>query len=143
MNYIEKLICAFEYFSAFLFGAVIYFFAEIVYRGHSHITMFFAGGICFFLIYTCEKYISEKNLIGRCILYAFIITAVEFVFGAVFNIWLGLNVWDYSDEPFNFLGQICPAFTVLWIPVSLMALGLHMLLSRRMDRISVTRCAYL
>lgn len=121
MNYTEKLICAVEYFSAFLFGAVIYFFAEIVYRGHSHITMFFAGGICFFLIYVCEKYISEKNLIGRCMLYAFIITAVEFVFGVVFNIWLGLNVWDYSDEPFNFLGQICPGFVLMWMALSLPA----------------------
>ena len=54
-------------------------------------------------------------------MYAFIITAVEFVFGVIFNIWLGLNVWDYSDEPLNFLGQICPGFVLMWMALSLPA----------------------
>ena len=121
MNHTDKLIGAVEYFTAFLFGAVIYFLAEIVYRGYSHITMFFAGGICFFIIYICEKYIPRMKLLYRCVLYAFMITAVEFVFGLVFNVWLKLNVWDYSCEPFNVFGQICPGFTLLWMALSVPA----------------------
>ena len=27
---------------------------------------------------------------------------------------LGLDVWDYSNQPGNVLGQICPAFGLLW-----------------------------
>ena len=27
---------------------------------------------------------------------------------------LGLGVWDYSNQPGNVLGQICPAFGLLW-----------------------------
>ena len=63
------------------------------------------------------------------------------VFGNLCN--RNYEVWDYRDQTGNFLGQICPMFTLLWIPVSLMALFLHELLSRRVDRISIKRCAYL
>lgn len=27
---------------------------------------------------------------------------------------VGLGVWDYSNQPGNVLGQICPAFGLLW-----------------------------
>ena len=46
------------------------------------------------------------------------ITAVEFVFGLVFNVFLGMSVWDYSSVPGNILGQICPLFSVLWCGLS-------------------------
>lgn len=39
---------------------------------------------------------------------------LEFVSGCVLNLWLGLGVWDYSNQPGNVLGQICPAFGLLW-----------------------------
>jgi hypothetical protein len=45
---------------------------------------------------------------------ALITLAVEFVSGLILNVWLGLNVWDYSHEPFNIMGQICPQYKVLW-----------------------------
>ena len=41
-------------------------------------------------------------------------TAVEFVAGLVLNLWLGLDIWDYSHLPFNLMGQICPQFAALW-----------------------------
>ncbi len=99
----------------FLAGAFAYYFAELIYRGYSHITMFFAGGICFFLIYICEKRMASVHILLRVVVYAFMITAVEFVFGVVFNIMLDMKVWDYSDQPFNILGQICPGFVLMWM----------------------------
>ena len=45
---------------------------------------------------------------------AILVTAVEFVSGLVLNIWLGLGIWDYSDLPFNFMGQICLQFFFVW-----------------------------
>ena len=46
------------------------------------------------------------------------ITAIEFAFGLVLNVWLGLGMWDYSNMPGNVLGQICPQFMVLWFFLS-------------------------
>ena len=38
------------------------------------------------------------------------------------NLMLGLHIWDYSDMPFNFLGQICLPFTILWLFLSLLCI---------------------
>lgn len=43
-----------------------------------------------------------------------VITVVEFASGCVLNLWLGLNIWDYSDLPLNVLGQVCLLYAVLW-----------------------------
>ena len=111
-----------EFFAVFLLGASVYYCIEILWRGYSHITMFFAGGICFSGIYYFEKKISGIKLIYRCIIYAFLITTGEFVFGVVFNLILGLGIWDYSHRAFNILGQICPLFFVLWMLISVPAI---------------------
>ena len=82
---------AVEPMSVFAIGAFAYLFMELFWRGHSHITMFFAGGICFLLIYLGEKRLDGYGTFTRCVLYAYLITAVELVFGVVFNLLLG---WD-------------------------------------------------
>jgi uncharacterized membrane protein len=69
----------------------------------------------------------------RAVTGAGIITMVELAIGLLVN--RNFTVWDYRDRAGNFLGQICPLFTVFWIPVSLLALSLHGVLSRRMDRV--------
>ena len=53
-------------------------------------------------------------VIVQAMIGALIVLAVEFVSGCVLNLWLGLGVWDYSNQPGNVLGQICPAFGLLW-----------------------------
>ena len=47
------------------------------------------------------------------------ITVLEFLTGCIVNIWLGWDVWDYDGMPGNVLGQICPQYMLLWLPVSL------------------------
>lgn len=113
-----------ENITVFLFGGAAYVLAELIYRGYSHVTMFFAGGISFFLIYMSEKRIGKFKLFYRCTLYAFMITALEFVFGVVFNILLGMNVWDYSHQPLNILGQVCPGFVLMWTALAFPAVFL-------------------
>ena len=115
---------AVESMSVFAIGAFAYLFMELFWRGHSHITMFFAGGICFLLIYLGEKRLDGYGTFTRCVLYAYLITAVELVFGVVFNLLLGWDVWDYSDRTLNLWGQICPLFFFLWIGVSYLAIRL-------------------
>ena len=75
----------------------------------------------------------------RAVAGAGIVTMVELGIGLLCN--RSFEVWDYRDRAGNFLGQICPMFTVLWIPVSALALFLHTLLLQRMD--GIKDCAYL
>lgn len=119
-----------EYIFVFLTGACIYYVIELLWRGYSHLTMFFAGGICFSLIYFFEKRLSQLRIVYRCIIYSMLITAVEFVFGIIFNLILHMNVWDYSHRAFNILGQVCPLFVVLWAFLSIPAILLCSLIRR-------------
>lgn len=63
------------------------------------------------------------------------VTIIEFLSGLLLNRVLHLNVWDYSDRPLNLLGQVCPLFFLLWIP--LCAAGI--LLNRGLDRLPALR----
>lgn len=79
--------------------------------------MFFAGAI----VLTSFYFISTNFQIplwGKCIIGMLIITGIELIFGIVFNILLKENVWDYSNVPFNFLGQICIPFSLIWFVLS-------------------------
>ena len=53
---------------------------------------------------------------------AIIVTVTEFIAGVILNIWLGLNIWDYSNLPCNILGQVCLLYTFLWFILSLPAI---------------------
>ncbi len=103
----------------FLLGGSAYVFIEVAYRGHSHITMFFAGGLCLVGIAMCDR--LNLPLLGKLILGGALITSVEFVFGVVLNIMLGMGVWDYSSRFGNIMGQVCPAYSLAWVALSLPA----------------------
>ena len=64
----------------------------------------------------------ETGLIRQVLIGTVIATVGEFVTGCIVNLWLGWNVWDYSELPFNILGQITPQFILLWIPIILIAI---------------------
>ncbi len=57
---------------------------------------------------------KKRTLVYKASLCALGVTAVEFIFGVVFNVLLKMNVWDYSNLPFNILGQVCLLYTLLW-----------------------------
>ncbi|MBE6070068.1 MAG: hypothetical protein E7211_20620 [Clostridium lundense] len=112
----------FKHFILFGIGAFLYLLIEILYRGHTHWTMGILGGICFVLVGLINEYLSwDMPLCFQGIIGAVIITVLEFVSGLILNIWLGLDIWDYSQEPFNFMGQICLSFSAVWIGLSVMA----------------------
>ena len=52
-----------------------------------------------------------------CLL-SILITVFEFILGYILNIKLGLGIWDYSNIPFNIMGQICLPFSFLWFVLS-------------------------
>ena len=107
----------------FMFGGFVYVGMELCFRGYSHISMWFLGGLCFILIGAINELIPwsmkfwKQMLIG-----AIIITVLEFITGIVVNLWLGLQVWDYSTMPLNILGQICLPFTIIWFFISAIAI---------------------
>lgn len=51
-----------------------------------------------------------------------LITLIEFISGCIINIRFNLNVWDYSNMPFNILGQICIPFMILWFFLSVLGI---------------------
>ena len=111
-----------KYLILLVVGGAAYYGIEIVARGFSHWTMFLAGGICFVLVGIINEITPKIPLLQQMILSAAIITAIEFVSGCILNIWLGLNIWDYSDEVGNVFGQICPSHTLYCFLLSLVGI---------------------
>ena len=117
----------------FYLGGCAYMVLELLWRGRSHGSMFVAGGTCFLLIGQLSHVRPRLPLLPRAVVGAGIVTMVELAIGLLVN--RDFAVWDYRDRMGNFLGQICPMFTLLWIPVSLLALALHDLLDRRLNAV--------
>lgn len=107
-----------KYIILFLIGGCVYYSIEIIARGFSHWTMFMVGAICFILIGAINEITPKMPLLKQMLLSAIIITFIEFISGCILNIWLGLNIWDYSNEPFNLLGQINLKHTIYWFLLS-------------------------
>lgn len=118
----------------FYLGGCAYMGLELLWRGRSHGSMFVAGGTCFLLIGHLNHVCPKLSLPLRSVVGAGIVTMIELGIGLLCN--RNFQVWDYRERAGNFLGQICPMFTLLWIPVSLMALGLHEVLHRKIDTLS-------
>lgn len=103
----------------FIIGGMAYFFLEVITRGYSHYTMFLCGGACFLCCGLLNETSKIKmSFISQMVLSAGIITLLEFVTGLIVNVWLKMDIWDYSQMPYNFMGQICLLYSVLWFFVS-------------------------
>lgn len=108
-----------EYLILFLIGGIVYVLIEISYRGYSHISMFIVGGICFILISSLNELPFKMPIALQMFISCLLITGIELISGIIVNIFLHLNVWDYSLERFNFLGQICLKASIAWFFLSL------------------------
>ena len=104
----------------FIIGGSSYVGVELLFRGYSHGTMFILGGLCFLLIGYLGRMKHRPSLPVQMLLGAAICTVGELIFGLIFN--QNYTIWDYRHQPGNFLGQICPMFTLLWIPLSFLAI---------------------
>ncbi len=112
----------------FFTGGIVYTLIEVVYRfvmgkPHTHWSMFVLGGIALCAIGHLNEHMNWDMLFQKQLAIATAIClALEFSFGCVFNLWLGLDIWDYSGMPFNILGQVCPQFTLIWIGLAAFAI---------------------
>ncbi|MBQ9079747.1 MAG: hypothetical protein IJY27_01625 [Clostridia bacterium] len=114
----------------FAIGAVGYYLLELLWRGRSHISMALCGGVCLCSVCAANTALSHKPIYVRSAVGALIITAIEFVFGCVLNLAWGLGVWDYSSQPLNLAGQICPLYSLLWYMLCIPICALHRLILR-------------
>ena len=106
-------------------GGTLYFFMEVVYKtltgnpDHISWTMII---VAFILCIPLERFGDElpweMPMILQTIICAVAITITELISGLILNVWFGLHVWDYSGLPFNFMGQICLQFSLLWVVLS-------------------------
>lgn len=101
-------------------GGLLYIAIELAWRSWSHWTMFLLGGICFVYLGLINEVLRWDTPLWQQILIGAVgITTLEFLTGCIVDLWLGWSVWDYSGIPGNILGQICPQYILLWLPVSL------------------------
>ena len=103
-----------EFSFIFIIGAIGYGSIELLWRGHTHWTMILLGGVCLYVIYLISSRMKD-SFEKKAVMCTFAVTALEFLTGCIVNIRLGWNVWDYSKLPFNLMGQICPAFSLMWL----------------------------
>lgn len=114
-----------KYVFLFSFGGQVYYILEVLWRGWSHWTMFILGGMCFISMGLINEILSWKTpLIYQMLLGGLITTILEFVCGLIVNICLKWNIWDYSNIPYNLLGQISLRTSLLWCGLS--AVGIFM-----------------
>ena len=111
----------------FYMGGAGYMALEFLWRGRSYGSMFLLGGSCFLVLGKVRKLpgpLPVKVLLG-----AAAVTGMEFMAGLLVN--QQHQVWDYTDMPMNFRGQVCLPYSLLWLPVSLAGMLLHRELEKK------------
>ena len=104
-----------EYLFLWTLGGVIYYSLEMIFRGFSHWSMFLLGGFC--LVFFAQQGIWTGwraplwKQVGWSVLF---VTSCEFITGIFVNKIMCWNVWDYTDQPFQILGQVCLPFTIIF-----------------------------
>lgn len=119
-----------------LTGGIAYFYMEIAFRGYSHYSMLICGGTCFLLVGYAGRHIlkNSRSIIGAVAAVMasgmMIITAIEFITGVLVNLVFDLQVWDYSGQKYNVMGQICLLYSALWSLLSLLCVYLDIVIRK-------------
>lgn len=114
----------------FCLGGGLYAVLELLYRGRTHGSMFLLGGVCFLVLGRLRRLRLSWPVLT--LLGAAAITAGELVTGLMVN--RDYSVWDYRALPANFLGQICLQFSLLWLPISLLGMGMYGVLEEKLPK---------
>lgn len=102
----------------FLSCGFIYCMIEILFRGWSHWSMFvLTGFLGVFCVDSINNTLSfDCDYIVQILISTILCTIGEGISGIILNIWLQLNVWDYSKMTFGtfFFGQCNVLFCFAW-----------------------------
>lgn len=121
-------------FILFSIGACGYGLIELIWRGHTHWSMLCAGGTVFVGLRRISAFFKRGGILVKGIIGGAFITAVEYLFGIIFNVLLKRNVWDYSRMPFNIGGQVCALYSFFWVVLSMLFIPLSDGISRRLEK---------
>lgn len=114
---------ALKYLFLFWFGGSTYVALEVLWRGYSHWTMLLLAGFLFIIVGLLNEIWSwDFKLHWQVLISTVIATIAELITGLIVNVHFGWNVWDYSNVPFNFMGQICLPYTLLWAVLMVVAI---------------------
>ena len=106
-------------------GGFLYCLIEIAFRGYTYWSMGVVGGLSFFICGLVNEHFSmDMPIVKQMAICSIAITMIEFITGCILNIWMGLDIWDYSNIPMNICGQICLPFSLAWFALSLQAIVL-------------------
>lgn len=96
-------------------GGLLYGLLEILHHGYTHWTMILLAAVLCIPLDLANNHIPwEMPLWFQALIGGLTITAAELLSGLALNIWLGLDIWDYSGLWGNLWGLICPGFSALW-----------------------------
>ena len=108
------------------FGGTMYFFLEVAWKavgGHPERISWTMLALAIVLSIPLERFGAElpweMPLPVQALICTAAITAAELAAGLVINVWLGLDVWDYSNLWGNLWGQISLQYSLLWYFLSL------------------------
>ena len=103
----------------FLSCGFIYCMIEILFRGWSHWSMFvLTGFLGVFCVDSINNVLSfDCDYIVQILISTILCTIGEGISGIILNVWLQLNVWDYSKMAFGtfFFGQCNVLFCFAWM----------------------------
>ena len=110
-----------EYLFLWTLGGCLYYSFEILFRGFSHWSMFVLGGISLLFCTRQGQMVKWEDpmwvQILRCTLF---VVSLEFITGIIVNKWLGLYIWDYTDQPLQlFRTDLSPFCHHIFGPVRL------------------------
>ena len=114
-----------KYLYLFVFMGMVYLLMELFFRSLTFWPMGIVGGLAGIGLGLINEVMPwETPLWLQGMIGTLIITGLELIAGLICNIWLHLGYWDYSHVQFNFMGQICLPFMVLWFFVGLFGIWL-------------------
>lgn len=130
-KFLIKLI---TYIVIFITGGLIYMGLEMLWRGYTHWTMGIVAGIATILIGLINEIVPKDTpLLVQAPIASLIITELEYISGEILNVYLGLNIWDYSQMPLNVDDQVCLPASLLWMVIGLIAVVLDDFIRAKLD----------
>lgn len=119
----------YKYFTLFIIGGILYYSMEVIWKSSSHVSMFLLGGIIFLFCGIQNEFFSGRYPVYKQIFLCLAFTlSGEFITGLIVNVWLNLNVWDYSHLPLNLFGQVCVPYAMVFTPLCYLGIMLNILL---------------
>lgn len=115
--YLYRIYCT---VAIFLLSGSVYYAMEIVFKkSHkSHWTMFVLAGLAgaIFIDGLNNLFSYEMDFLLQIFICSTTITIGELIVGLIWN--QDYGIWNYTNMPFNYMGQICLPFYFLWMLLS-------------------------